>query len=77
MDIAPDWMLNCQYVGRIRSTSMLGASLVQRTTALISAVLGGYGVFCVIYSFSSPEIAGQALILLGAAIILSHLSSRR
>jgi multisubunit Na+/H+ antiporter MnhB subunit len=56
---------------------MLGASLVQRTTALISAVLGGYGVFCVIYSFSSPEIAVQALILLGAAITLSYLSSRR
>jgi hypothetical protein len=37
---------------------MLGAAFGQRATALISAVLGGYGVFCVIYSFSSPEIAG-------------------
>ncbi len=56
---------------------MFKEAFVQRATALISAVLGGYGVFCVIYSFASPEIAGQALILLGAAIILSQLSSRQ
>jgi hypothetical protein len=56
---------------------MLRATLAQCATALISAVLGGYGVFCVIYSFSSPEMAGQALILLGAAIVLGHLSYRQ
>jgi len=56
---------------------MSGTFWVQRATALISAVLGGYGVFCVIYGFTSPEVAGQALASLGGAIILSILSSRR
>jgi hypothetical protein len=56
---------------------MLQASLMQRASSLIGAVLGGYGVFCVIYSSSSPEVAGQALILLGAALALSYFSRRR
>ena len=56
---------------------MLQASLMQRVSSLIGAILGGYGVFCVIYSFSSPELAGQALVLLGAALALSHFSRPR
>jgi len=56
---------------------MLSAFLMQRMSSLISAVLGGYGVFCVIYSFSSPEVAGRALVLLGAALALSYFSRRQ
>jgi multisubunit Na+/H+ antiporter MnhB subunit len=55
---------------------MLQAFLLKRASSLISAVLGGYGVFCVIYSFTSPEIAGQALVLLGVALVLSYFSQR-
>jgi len=57
--------------------TMLSAFLMQRMSSLISAVLGGYGVFCVIYSFSSPEVAGRALVLLGAALALSYFSRRQ
>jgi multisubunit Na+/H+ antiporter MnhB subunit len=56
---------------------MLQAFLVQRATALLSALLGGFGVFCVLYSFSTPDIAAEALILLGAALALSYFSIRK
>jgi len=52
--------------------AMLQTFLMKRASSLISAVLGGYGVFCVIYSFSSPVMAGQALVLLGTALSLSY-----
>ena len=44
--------------------------------AIVSAMLGGFGVFCVIYSFTSPHIAAQALVLLGVALSLSYFSTR-
>ena len=56
---------------------MLQTLLVQRATALLSAVLGGFGVFCVLYSFSAPDIAAEALILLGAALAVSYFSTRQ
>jgi hypothetical protein len=55
---------------------MLQASFMQRAVSLVSAVLGGFGVFCVVYSFSTPHIAAQALILLGAALTLSYFSAK-
>lgn len=55
---------------------MLQEFLMQRALSLLSALLGGFGVFCVIYSFSTPHIAAQALILLGAALAVSYFTSR-
>ena len=49
---------------------------MQRVSSLLSALLGGYGVFCVLYSFDAPDIAAQALILLGAALALSYCATR-
>jgi hypothetical protein len=51
---------------------MLQNFLMQRALSLVCALLGGFGVFCVIYSFTAPNIAAQALILLGAAIAISY-----
>jgi multisubunit Na+/H+ antiporter MnhB subunit len=56
--------------------TMFQAFLAQRATALLSALLGGFGVFCVLYSFTTPDIAAEALILLGAALALSYFSTR-
>jgi multisubunit Na+/H+ antiporter MnhB subunit len=56
---------------------MLQSLLMQRAMALISALLGGFGVFCVLYSFAAPEIAAKALILLGAALVVSYFGTRR
>jgi hypothetical protein len=53
------------------------AFLMQRAMALVSALLGGFGVFCVVYSFATPHIAAEALILLGAALAVSYFSTRR
>jgi multisubunit Na+/H+ antiporter MnhB subunit len=56
---------------------MMQAFLMQRALALLAALLGGFGVFCVIYSFAAPDVAMQALILLGAALAVSYFSNRR
>ena len=55
---------------------MFQAFLMQRASALITAVLGGFGVFCVMYSFAAPHVAAQALILLGAALTMSYFNTR-
>lgn len=55
---------------------MLETLLMRHAVAVLTAVLGGFGVFCVIYSFTSPEVAVQALILLGAALAISHFGDR-
>jgi hypothetical protein len=44
--------------------------------SLVSAILGGYGVFCANYSFTAPEIAAKALVLLGAALSISYFTRR-
>jgi hypothetical protein len=51
---------------------MLQASFMQRCLSLVGMMLGGFGVFCVVYSFSTPHVAAQALILLGAAMAISY-----
>ena len=56
---------------------MLQAFFVQRALSLVCALLGGFGVFCVIYSFSAPDVAGQALVLLGAALAVSYFNSEK
>jgi hypothetical protein len=56
---------------------MLQTFLMQRALSLVGAVMGGFGVFCVIYSFSTPYIAAQALILLGAALAISYFTTER
>jgi len=56
---------------------MLGAFFTQRALSVVCALLGGFGVFCVIYSFSTPDIAAQGLILLGAALAVSYFSPEK
>jgi len=56
---------------------MLQAQFVQRALSLLCTLLGGFGVFCVLYSFSARDIAAQALILLGAALAVSYFSAER
>jgi hypothetical protein len=50
---------------------MLGLMLSQLALRLLSAILGGYGIFCVIMSFDVPQLGAQALVLLvtAAAIV--------
>jgi hypothetical protein len=56
---------------------MLQAYFMQRALSLVCALLGGFGVFCVIYSFAAPDIAAQALVLLCAALAISYFSAER
>jgi hypothetical protein len=46
---------------------MPGFVLSQLMLRLVSAALGGYGIFCLIMSFALPVLAVQAVLLLGAA----------
>jgi hypothetical protein len=52
---------------------MLGFMLSQLALRLLSAVLGGYGIFCLIMSFVVPEVAAQAFILLATAAAIVYL----
>jgi hypothetical protein len=51
---------------------MLGLVLSQLALCLLSAVLGGYGIFCLIMSFWVPRLVAQAFILLGTASVIIH-----
>jgi hypothetical protein len=46
---------------------MLGFILSQLALRLLSGVLGGCGMFCLIMSFRMPWLGAQAFLLLGTA----------
>lgn len=52
---------------------MLGLMLSQLALRLLSAVLGGYGIFCLIMSFEVPEVGAQAFLLLVTATAIVYL----
>jgi hypothetical protein len=54
---------------------MLGFELSWLLLRLLSALLGGFGIFCLVMSFAVPGLAGQALLLLAAATAIVHFSS--
>ena len=51
---------------------MLGFMLSQLVLRLLSAVLGGYGIFCLIMSFRVPEVGAQAFLLLATASAIAY-----
>ena len=53
---------------------MLHVFLMRSATKLLSAILGGAGVFCLIESFVVPILAFHAMILLVTAIAITGLS---
>jgi hypothetical protein len=52
---------------------MLAAMLSQLALRLLSAILGGYGIFCLIMSFDVPQIGAQAFVLLVTATAIVYL----
>jgi multisubunit Na+/H+ antiporter MnhB subunit len=52
---------------------MLGFQLSRIVLRLLSAILGGYGVFCLIMSFAVPGLGAQALLLLATAATILYL----
>lgn len=53
---------------------MLGFLLSQLALRLLSAVLGGYGIFCLIMSFVVPGLGAQAFLLLCTATAIVYFS---
>ncbi len=53
---------------------MLHTQLARSATWLLSAILGGTGMFCLIECFSLPWLALHALLLLGAAAAIVGLT---
>ena len=47
--------------------------LSQLALRLLSAILGGYGIFCLIMSFAVPEVAALAFVLLATAAAIVYL----
>jgi len=54
---------------------MLGIALSRLALRLLSAFLGGYGIFCVIMSFAVPRLGGQAVVLLATASAIVYFCS--
>jgi hypothetical protein len=52
---------------------MSGLMLSQLALRLLSAFLGGYGIFCLIMSFAVPEVGAQAFVLLATAAAIVYL----
>jgi hypothetical protein len=50
--------------------------LIQSVLRAVSAVIGGFGVFYLIMSWSAPALCGLALLLLGAASAISYFLDR-
>jgi hypothetical protein len=55
---------------------MLRVISIRQVLSLFSALLGGSGVFCALYSFEVPGMAVHALALLGTALTLSFYTAR-
>jgi hypothetical protein len=53
---------------------MLGLMLSLLALRLLSAILGGTGIFCLIMSFVVPELGAQAIVLLVTAVAIVYLS---
>jgi len=51
---------------------MIGFALSQLALRLLSAVLGGYGIFSLIMSFDVPELGAQAILLLVTATAILY-----
>jgi hypothetical protein len=52
---------------------MLGYALSLLALRLLSAILGGYGIFCLIMSFAVPGLGAQAFLLLVTAMAIVYL----
>jgi hypothetical protein len=50
--------------------------LLQTVLRTVSAVLGGFGVFYLIMSWSAPALCGLALVLIGAASAITYFVER-
>jgi hypothetical protein len=55
---------------------MLQSKFVPLATAILAAVMGGFGVFCAVYSSASHDVAAPAIILLSGAYALNYFCER-
>jgi hypothetical protein len=64
-------------VGRsVKACEMPAFLLLQSVLRTISAVMGGFGVFYLIMSWSAPALCGLALVLIGAASAITYFVDR-
>ena len=53
---------------------MLGLLLSRLALRLLSAILGGSGIFCLVMSFTVPQLGAQAIVLLVTSVAIVCLS---
>jgi hypothetical protein len=54
---------------------MLGFELSRLLLRLLSALLGGFGIFCLVMSFAVPGLAAKAFVLLATATAIDYFAS--
>ena len=55
---------------------MLHLFLLRSATSVLSAILGGFGMFCLFYSYAAPHLLIHAAILLATASAIVRFSPR-
>jgi len=63
-------------VRSVKACGMPALFLLQSVLRAIAAMLGGFGVFYLIMSWSAPALCGLALILIGAASAITYFVDR-
>jgi hypothetical protein len=62
--------------GSVKAHGMPTHLLLQSVLRTLAAVLGGFGVFYLIMSWSAPALCGLALVLIGAASAITYFVDR-
>lgn len=60
----------------MRTAAMPELFLLRTVLRTVSVVLGGFGVFYLILSWSAPALSGVALVLIGAASAIAYFLDR-
>lgn len=56
----------------LRGAAMFGLVFSRAMVQLVAALLGGYGIFCLIASFTVPSFGGDAFVMIAAASAMLH-----
>ena len=60
----------------MKACGMPALFLLQSVLRTIAAVMGGFGVFYLVMSWSAPALCGLALVLIGAASAITYFVER-
>jgi hypothetical protein len=76
MEMHPIREAICRNIRRMRGRPVLHLFLLRSATSILSAVLGGFGMFCLFSSYAAPHLLVHAVILILTASAIVRFSPR-